>query len=153
MMRLGLVPAAAVASYAQRPVRTSDCHVIEEPIPEAAFKKMPLRLDGVDVFQLNNLKDMGFRSANVKNQTRDSIVKSATGQQYRKLIGETDYVLVDIVRHGDPTQEQGSVRGYLRAGPRETLHFDPKQVRAAIINCGGLCPGLNNVIHHLGQCV
>ena len=33
-----------------------------------------------------------------------------------------------------------------KAGPRKMLHFNPKQVRAAIVTCGGLCPGLNNVI-------
>lgn len=32
------------------------------------------------------------------------------------------------------------------AGPRERLFFDPNQTRAAIVTCGGLCPGLNNVI-------
>ena len=32
------------------------------------------------------------------------------------------------------------------AGPRAKLFFDPKQTRAAIVTCGGLCPGLNNVI-------
>jgi 6-phosphofructokinase 1 len=33
-----------------------------------------------------------------------------------------------------------------RAGPRRRLFFDPAQTRAAIVTCGGLCPGLNNVI-------
>ncbi len=33
-----------------------------------------------------------------------------------------------------------------KAGPRERLFFDPKETRAAIVTCGGLCPGLNNVI-------
>ena len=33
-----------------------------------------------------------------------------------------------------------------KAGPREKLFFDPAQTRAAIVTCGGLCPGLNNVI-------
>ncbi|MCS7079264.1 MAG: ATP-dependent 6-phosphofructokinase [Chloracidobacterium sp.] len=33
-----------------------------------------------------------------------------------------------------------------RAGPRERLFFDPTKVKAAIVTCGGLCPGLNNVI-------
>ncbi len=45
-----------------------------------------------------------------------------------------------------------------KAGPREKLFFDPKKSRAAIVTCGGLCPGLNNVIrsafmelhHHYG---
>jgi 6-phosphofructokinase 1 len=35
------------------------------------------------------------------------------------------------------------------AGPREKLFFDPEQTRAGIITCGGLCPGLNNVIRSL----
>lgn len=33
-----------------------------------------------------------------------------------------------------------------KAGPREKLFFDPRRTRAAIVTCGGLCPGLNNVI-------
>ena len=35
------------------------------------------------------------------------------------------------------------------AGPRERLFFDPKHTRAGIVTCGGLCPGLNNVIRSL----
>ncbi len=33
-----------------------------------------------------------------------------------------------------------------KAGPRERIYFNPKHVTAAIVTCGGLCPGLNNVI-------
>lgn len=33
-----------------------------------------------------------------------------------------------------------------KAGPRRKLFFDPARTRAAIVTCGGLCPGLNNVI-------
>jgi 6-phosphofructokinase 1 len=32
------------------------------------------------------------------------------------------------------------------AGPREMIYFDPKKVKAAIVTCGGLCPGINDVI-------
>jgi len=35
------------------------------------------------------------------------------------------------------------------AGPRAKLFFDPKQTRAGIVTCGGLCPGMNNVIRSL----
>ncbi|HQH28793.1 MAG TPA: 6-phosphofructokinase, partial [Oligoflexia bacterium] len=37
-------------------------------------------------------------------------------------------------------------RLFEKAGPRESLYFDPRKARAAIVTCGGLCPGLNNVI-------
>jgi 6-phosphofructokinase 1 len=33
-----------------------------------------------------------------------------------------------------------------KAGPHHTLFFDPARTRAAIVTCGGLCPGMNNVI-------
>lgn len=35
------------------------------------------------------------------------------------------------------------------AGPREKLFFDPKNTRAGIVTCGGLCPGLNDVIRSI----
>eukprot|EP00435_Cladocopium_sp_Y103_P008519 s3671_g2.t1 len=36
-----------------------------------------------------------------------------------------------------------------KAGPRRTLYFKPADVAATIVTCGGLCPGLNNVIREL----
>jgi 6-phosphofructokinase 1 len=32
------------------------------------------------------------------------------------------------------------------AGPRKHLYFDPKTIACGIVTCGGLCPGLNDVI-------
>ncbi|HEY9054318.1 MAG TPA: ATP-dependent 6-phosphofructokinase [Rectinemataceae bacterium] len=32
------------------------------------------------------------------------------------------------------------------AGPREKIYFSPSHVHAGIVTCGGLCPGLNDVI-------
>lgn len=37
------------------------------------------------------------------------------------------------------------------AGPRAKLFFDGNTTRAGIVTCGGLCPGLNNVIRSLFQ--
>jgi len=44
------------------------------------------------------------------------------------------------------------------AGPREKIFFDPSQIACGIVTCGGVCPGLNDVIrsivlslhHHYG---
>lgn len=36
-----------------------------------------------------------------------------------------------------------------KAGPREKIFFDPSKVRAAIVSCGGLCPGINDVIRSI----
>ena len=37
------------------------------------------------------------------------------------------------------------------AGPRHKLFFEPESTSAAIVTCGGLCPGINNVIRGLVQ--
>jgi 6-phosphofructokinase 1 len=36
-----------------------------------------------------------------------------------------------------------------RSGPREKIFFDPKKTKCAVVTCGGLCPGLNDVIRGL----
>lgn len=65
---------------------------------------------------------------------------------YNKLIGIHECILADLVRK--PGSEP-STRAYIRAGPRRELHFNPKTVNAAIVTCGGLCPGLNNVVREI----
>ncbi|MGO9018509.1 MAG: ATP-dependent 6-phosphofructokinase [Syntrophobacteraceae bacterium] len=45
-----------------------------------------------------------------------------------------------------------------KAGPRERIYFDPSKLKCGVVTCGGLCPGLNDVIraivmslfHHYG---
>ena len=37
----------------------------------------------------------------------------------------------------------------LRSGPRRTIYHDPRKVTAAIVTCGGLCPGLNDVVQNI----
>lgn len=39
------------------------------------------------------------------------------------------------------------------AGPRSLVAYQPKEVHAAIVTCGGLCPGLNDVIRALVGCL
>jgi 6-phosphofructokinase 1 len=36
-----------------------------------------------------------------------------------------------------------------KAGPRENIYFEPAKTKVGIVTCGGLCPGLNNVIRSL----
>jgi 6-phosphofructokinase 1 len=36
-----------------------------------------------------------------------------------------------------------------QAGPREKIYFDPSKLKCGIVTCGGLCPGLNDVIRSI----
>ena len=40
-----------------------------------------------------------------------------------------------------------------KAGPREKIYFDPTHAKAGICTCGGLCPGLNDVIRAIVRCL
>lgn len=56
-------------------------------------------------------------------------------------------VLRDIIY--DSAEQEISRLAYEKAGPYEDIYFDPLKTKAAIVTCGGLCPGLNNVIRSL----
>ncbi|HKL87116.1 MAG TPA: ATP-dependent 6-phosphofructokinase [Treponemataceae bacterium] len=40
-----------------------------------------------------------------------------------------------------------------KAGPRAKIFFNPSHVHAAVVTCGGLCPGLNDVIRAVVRCL
>lgn len=60
------------------------------------------------------------------------------------FIRDTQYVPVHVTMDLDE-ERPGNIL-LERAGPRQRIYFDPSRTRAAIVTCGGLCPGLNNVI-------
>ncbi len=69
-----------------------------------------------------------------------------------KFRSEDERVLVEhrVNIHGpsiNPTDE--SVQSFELAGPRERVFFDPPRTTAGIVTCGGLCPGLNDIIKGL----
>lgn len=69
-----------------------------------------------------------------------------------------------VLYHTDPViirrllAEGRALPTFERAGPRERLFFNSDGLRAGIVTCGGLCPGINDVIraivlslfHHYG---
>jgi 6-phosphofructokinase 1 len=66
-----------------------------------------------------------------------------TPDQARVLV-DTDLERVSSVFHGGETPDSLEL-----AGPREQIYFDPSKLKAGIVTCGGLCPGLNDVIRGL----
>ncbi|KAK6932892.1 Phosphofructokinase domain [Dillenia turbinata] len=66
-------------------------------------------------------------------------------------VSPTDVILRQIVYDLASSSAPNSSYhlAYHRAGPRSRIFFDPSEVHAAIVTCGGLCPGLNTVIREL----
>jgi 6-phosphofructokinase 1 len=65
----------------------------------------------------------------------------------RRTVSDQARVSSRLIRDPDAPEEEELQ--FELAGPRSKLFFDPQQTRAGIVTCGGLCPGLNNVIRSL----
>ncbi|MQL72385.1 hypothetical protein Taro_004695 [Colocasia esculenta] len=76
------------------------------------------------------------------NPLQDNPAYSVVKQYFVNL---DDTVAQKIVVH------KSSPRGthLRRAGPRQKVYFESDEVRACIVTCGGLCPGLNTVIREI----
>lgn len=61
---------------------------------------------------------------------------------------ESTFIL-DQMGYRDPLDLGDGVPSFERAGPREQIFFEPAKTKVAIVTCGGLCPGLNNVLRSL----
>jgi 6-phosphofructokinase 1 len=66
----------------------------------------------------------------------------------RSFVNDTDKVVleVDLNRITRMIQKGQSLPAFELAGPREKLYFDPSKLRCGLVTCGGLCPGLNDII-------
>jgi 6-phosphofructokinase 1 len=53
---------------------------------------------------------------------------------------------VDLLHYADMKSPDGLPLSVEIAGPRAKIFFDPTKTKAAIVTCGGLCPGINDVI-------
>jgi len=66
-------------------------------------------------------------------------------------VDEEDRVLFDDTLSGlcERNLAVDQLPAFEPAGPRRKIFFDPSKTRAAIVTCGGLCPGFNDVIRSL----
>ena len=64
------------------------------------------------------------------------------------FINDTDRVIMDVNlnRLIQTFKEGNDFISFEMAGPREKLYFDPSKLRCGLVTCGGLCPGLNDII-------
>ncbi|HEY5242543.1 MAG TPA: 6-phosphofructokinase, partial [Polyangiaceae bacterium] len=66
-------------------------------------------------------------------------------------VGKADRVPLDdrMSKIGEYCEDLARAPAFELAGPRDHIFFDPRQLRVGIVTCGGLCPGINNVIRGL----
>ena len=71
-------------------------------------------------------------------------LKSASHAQASYFVSDSQRVRLDVVLR--PDREDTDPLSLEVAGPRQRIFFPPAETTAAIVTCGGLSPGLNNVI-------
>ncbi len=80
-------------------------------------------------------------------------LSSEGGDRVPNYVTEDDRVLFHVstkdLREAQEKSPDASLLSFERAGPRELLYFDPSKTRVGVVTCGGLCPGINNVIRAL----
>jgi len=68
-----------------------------------------------------------------------------------KFVNDSERIIYDVsLENFRNCHESGdNPVSFEKAGPREIIYFEPAKTKVAIVTCGGLCPGLNNVIRSL----
>ena len=76
------------------------------------------------------------------------IKRGEKGELRRSFVNDTDKVVMDVDLNNinKMIQEEQILPAFEMAGPREKLYFDPSKLRCGLVTCGGLCPGLNDII-------
>ena len=76
------------------------------------------------------------------------------GDFVANYVKDTEYVRYNLNVKQDTTDADFSSNNLMeKAGPREHIYFNPKHVNAGICSCGGLCPGINDVIRAVVRCL
>ena len=68
-----------------------------------------------------------------------------------KFVDDSERILYDVsLENFNKCKETGEFPvSFEKAGPKENIFFEPAKTKVGIVTCGGLCPGLNNVIRSL----
>ena len=78
----------------------------------------------------------------------DSPLLSEKDSRNRTFISDEDrvYVSPNVTFHKKMALQDKEPASFDQAGPRRKIFFDPSKLRVTLVTCGGLCPGLNDII-------
>ncbi len=111
---------------------------------------------------MNDFHDLDFSISRLGKPRFQSPLKLShiDGDYVANFVEDNDRILSDnsLKAVNQCLQAGKELPSFEAAGPRDRLFFNPASVTAAIVTCGGLCPGLNDVIrgvvlslnHHYG---
>ncbi len=79
------------------------------------------------------------------------ILKRIDGTEDIRFVSDDSHVIieVDANRITQMIRKEKSLPSFELAGPRRQIFFDPSKLKCALVTCGGLCPGLNDIIRSI----
>jgi len=82
------------------------------------------------------------------------VMSTSKGDGLANYVDDNDrlFFSVDTVDNGKEYRDPLIKDTVEKAGPRAKIYFNPAHVHAAICTCGGICPGLNNIIRAVVRC-
>jgi 6-phosphofructokinase 1 len=92
---------------------------------------------------------MNFAIKNLGNCTIESPLLNRKLCTSNSCVPDQSRVLYDPFVSGTAAVQKDASHAFELAGPRQRIYFKPKKTRAAIVTCGGLCPGINDVIRSI----
>eukprot|EP01062_Namystynia_karyoxenos_P014157 TRINITY_DN150_c0_g4_i1.p1 TRINITY_DN150_c0_g4~~TRINITY_DN150_c0_g4_i1.p1 ORF type:complete len:551 (+),score=156.70 TRINITY_DN150_c0_g4_i1:89-1654(+) len=74
-----------------------------------------------------------------------------------RFLAPDEVVYGRVIQHDSLTTRVGlaggAMDGFIRAGACKNIYWDPQHIRAGLVTCGGLCPGLNSIIREVTRCL
>jgi len=79
------------------------------------------------------------------------VQKRADGADGISFVSDENRVVIEIDDHQITRMlnEGQRLPCFELAGPRSKIFFDPSKLKCALVSCGGLCPGLNDIIRSI----
>ncbi|MGD8291934.1 MAG: ATP-dependent 6-phosphofructokinase [Desulfobacterales bacterium] len=79
------------------------------------------------------------------------VLKRIDGTEDVRFVSDDSQVLieVDANRVTQLIRKEKPLPSFELAGPRRQIFFDPSKLKCALVTCGGLCPGLNDIIRSI----
>ncbi len=100
--------------------------------------------------------EMNFDIENLgkRNIPSPVLIEDNDGDGFADYVNDDNRILFDIATSlkGDRAKHASNLSLEI-AGPRQKIFFNPSHTKAAICTCGGICPGLNNVIRSVVRCL
>ena len=102
-----------------------------------------------------NRYDLSVDSLGEAKLTSPIQMSDADGDGCADYVSDDERILycIDTVKDKSGNRKPISPDTVELAGPRQKIYFNPAHVHAAICTCGGICPGLNNVIRAVVRCL